>query len=608
MGKISILSQVVADKIAAGEVVERPASVVKELVENSLDAEATSINIDVEEAGRKSIRVSDDGLGMGREDARLSVQRHATSKISTEADLFRISSLGFRGEALASIASVSRFELVTCERGAVGGVRIKISGGNVGKVEDAPSAPGTAVTVNDLFYNTPARLKFLKRPSTELNHITEFVIRIALSHPQVRFSLTHNRGEIFTLGRASDMSARIMDTLGSGAAEAMREISYSSSNASVKGWAASSTLTKPSSNAFYTYVNGRFIRDRTVNHAILEGYNTITPKGRYPLCVIFIEVDPENVDVNVHPTKAEVRFKNASSIHEAVRRAIREAFQEGPPTAAVYHSPERRPQHTEASAKQDVKRALNSYIERNPATQADAQAYHKPLDGKAGPERIEQDSFPSESIESAPKPEQGEIGITGGHFGSMRPIGQVKSTYILCESGEGLILIDQHAAHERTVFDRLKKEINARKVQVQLMLLPETLELTASETGQMEKHIEAIKSLGFDLEPFGRNAFVVRGVPAILTGANVRDMVMDVLDGFSSSESGTAGLDDRIDDVLARLACHAVVRANREMSMSEIKALLDSLDRTDMPHTCPHGRPISAKVTIEEIEKMFHRR
>lgn len=607
--RIRVLPERLANKIAAGEVVERPASVVKELVENAIDAGAQVVRVEAEAGGRRLIRVTDDGSGMTPDDALLALERHATSKIATDEDLFAIHTLGFRGEALPSIASVSRFELLTRAHDRDEGVRIRVEGGSLEAVEPAGCAPGTVVTVRNLFFNVPARQKFLRSQTTELGHITDVVSRIALAHPSVHFQLLHDGHEVIETPPSRDRSGRIADSLGMTTLERMREVRLDiDADHHIHGFASLPDLNRSSSAHIYTYVNGRFIRDRMTNHAIIEAYRGFLPKERYPVVVLFIETPPSEVDVNVHPTKAEVRFREGQRIHDLIRQAVMSAFERKPAqdqagvgieryAPAPHHHEERHPQET-------VRQALLKAVENfeanppSPATQSDF--FNRPSAKATSP--LKNDLRPARSpITPVTEPR------IEGYFSSLGILGQLRNTYVVCQSPEGLTLIDQHAAHERTAFERLKRDYASRRIQRQSLLFPETLELGIKEAREMNRFLEIIASLGFEIEAFGGKSFLVRALPAILSSAEPKALLLDLLETLSEMRT-TDSLTDRLDAVFARLSCHGVVRAGRSLSIEEMQALLKSLDEADFPLTCPHGRPICVRISYEELERMFGRR
>ncbi len=586
---IRVLPESLANKIAAGEVVERPASVVKELVENSIDAGAGVVRVEIEVGGRKLIRVTDDGSGMTSDDALLAIERHATSKISTEEDLFEVHTLGFRGEALPSIAAVSRFELLSRPPDRDEGVRVRMEGPKVMDVEPAGCAPGTVVTVRDLFFNVPARKKFLRSKTTELSNISDVVSRISVAHPDVHFQLSHGGREVIEAPPAGDLSGRLADAFGASVLGSMVEVkARGSAGIKLHGMVSLPEFSRSNASHMYFYVNRRPVRDRMISHALIEAYRNILPKGRYPVVVLFIEIDPGEVDVNVHPTKSEVKFQNAGAIHEAVRSAVLDAF-----SRKKFQSAPQTPLSS-ADREERIMTALSRSVEFHSEKDSRERERDRPA---SEPEPLRKTS-PIKPVTS-PRP--------WGYFSELKVLGQLRATFTVCQSPEGLLLIDQHAAHERIAFERLRKEYGHNRVQKQALLFPETIELSLKESSEMERHVETFNKLGFDIEPFGERSWRVISQPAVLTSSDVRALVMDTLETLSSS-GGADPLKDHLDNIFARMACHAVVRANRNLTDEEMNALLVSLDNADYPLTCPHGRPICVHITFDELEKLFGRK
>ncbi len=562
---IRILPELLSNKIAAGEVVERPASVVKELLENALDAGASRMIIEIEQGGRMLIRVSDNGIGMSRDDALLSIERYATSKIVNEQDLFSIQTLGFRGEALPSIASVCKFCLETCCAGSETGIQILIEGGTLKNVSDIGAPVGTQITAGQLFFNTPARRKFLKSISTEMGHIADTVANIALSRPDAGFKLFHN-GKLIKNWAASEPAQRIEDVLGHDLREALVEIRAEYHGVSVSGMIAAPRIARTTSGGIYIYVNGRCVRNRMILHALSEGYSGRLIKGQFPTAVVFIALDPELVDVNVHPAKSEVRFAVPDNIHEALRQAV----------SAALH-------------------------------QADRPKWEAAQPVRETPQLSE----PLLSFLTPPLPQKQEethlwkTGQDSHLFSNLRIIGQVRATYILCESEDGLILIDQHAAHERILFEKLKKSSSFQKT-AQKLLIPETIELNYSQIAIMEKLIPELNSAGFEIEPFGKNTVVISSLPAFLKTEEIKPLMIEMIEKMIE-----VGVKSDIQFVkeqcLMLIACHGAIRANQILSTEEIRALLSEMDQCDNPSHCPHGRPSWIQWTTRFLEKSFGR-
>ena len=591
--RIKILPEALTNKIAAGEVVERPASVVKELVENSLDAGCSEVVVEIESGGKRLIKVTDDGCGMSREDALLSFERHATSKIMTDNDLFSLSTLGFRGEALPSIASVSRFILETRERGRIEGNEIYAEGGRIKEVKACGMAEGTTISVRNLFFNTPARLKFMKSSETEAGHVGDLMTRLALSRPEVRFAYSNDGKTVFRAA-GSDLRERIATLLGRSLAADLFPLRLDGECADITGFAAKPDCSRSSASHLYTYINGRFIRDRVVQHAILQAYRSLLERGRYPVVVLFIEVRPGDVDINVHPTKHEVRFREQGRVHDAIVAAIGNVLRETPwarcvPTVTIPRASEQKLSVSDRKV-EEVRELLETYRPTPPR----------------------QKSFTSENTgdEIASKaerfPEQVQNEVRQSYFVSLTVIGQYQGQYVLCQDGADLVIIDQHAAHERIVFEKLKKEFGADGVESQTLLFPETMELSFKEAVAVGKNEHKIRQLGFWMENFGGCTWVVNAVPRLLEKGNYIRVLRDVIEELQDLGKSSI-FDQALEAILARIACHSVIRGGQQLTSQEIKSLFVQLDASDFSGNCPHGRPVFRKLTLSEIEKMFRR-
>ena len=640
MSKIKILPEILSNKIAAGEVVERPASVVKELVENALDAGSSRIIVDISQGGRSLIRVSDNGIGMSHDDALLALERYATSKIYQDQDLFAIQTLGFRGEALPSIASVSRFNLITRDQSAAAGTEIMVDGGRIKNVAEVGAPPGTMVTVRQLFFNTPARRKFLKTVATELGHIADRIASIALGHPGVQFRLTHNDKIVKNWPKTTAAIDRVVDVLGKDFKNDLHAINSQTNGISVDGWISSPRTTRRTSRAIYMYVNGRFVRDRVGQHALLEGYSQRLVKGRFPVAVIFIRVPFDEVDVNVHPTKNEVRFARQRDVHEAVRqtvaqtldevdrpawgptaassdsgfsaadRAKKKEFGSGPSTSSDEANAEVGEEKMEfGSGPSTSSDEANAEFGRN---KADVHArFESPYDDKASGSRLLDESAirnPQPVIRTShPAPRSTQASIwQKKRFGDMRVIGQLHNTYIVCEAEAGLILIDQHAAHERILFEMFSARSADRKQAVQRLLVPETIELGFREAGALAKILLDLTQLGLEIEPFGGNTFVVKAVPLLLAERDVKPLIVDIVEKIVEIGS-CPGLAQTLDQCRMIMACHGAIRAHQALSEKQIKGLLSQLDDCQNPSHCPHGRPTWLRWELRALEKSFQR-
>lgn len=574
---VALLPDVLANQIAAGEVVERPASVVKELVENALDADASRVYVDVEEGGKRLVRVVDDGHGMSRADAILALERHATSKVRTAADLTAIGTLGFRGEALPSIASVSHFRLITRTSEDDAATEIDVVRGVVGGVRDAGSPVGTRIEVRDLFENVPARLKFLKRTATEMSHIGGYITASALGYPHVHFRLSHNGRTSQDLPPAPSLKHRIHQVLGGRVTDHLWEV-WLDEPIQIRGFISEPTFTRTNQGGIHTFVNGRAVKDRVINHAIVSSYGNLLERGRYPYAVIYVHVPPDTVDVNVHPAKAEVRFLGRGQVHEAIVGACRTSLASTPwvERGTPFYAPTR---PGTAGSGSVLREAPSTYP-------ASAEG-----DGLASPELAVDETTPS----GRPR-----------FFSRMKVLGQADKTYLVCEGSEGLHVIDQHAAHERVGYERIKAGYCSSRLAQQQLLLPLQLDLTARESAAAQEHQEVVARLGFDIEPFGGSTWQVMAVPALLAKSNLERLIRDVV--AELAELGTATLAEaRLDLLFSTMACHSVIRAGDALNQSEIRALLESMDDAELGANCPHGRPVSVTIPFSDLARRLHR-
>ena len=603
MGIINLLPENLINQIAAGEVVERPASVVKELIENSIDAGATEMIVDIEDGGRKLIRVTDNGCGMSREDALLSLQRHATSKISNVTDLFNISTLGFRGEALPSIASVSRLKLTTVPKGSISGTSIQIDGGKEVEVKEFGGAVGTTIEVRDLFFNTPARLKFMKSTTTELSHITETITRMAISYPSIRFIYNHNGSPIYNLPSSKDLLSRVCGMIKE-EEKSFLPVSLNS-KINVSGYVSGPDINRPTQKSIYIFVNGRFVRDRVILHALMDASRTVMEKDRYPLAFLFLDVPPSDVDVNVHPAKSEVRFKKTDEIHRAVYAAVSEALKGWTEKKTSGQWPVVSGQRNEfqtpdSNYQERVMEAIGRYAASN-SSEFGVGRWEIKEDEKLRSYEVEKDhrpaSHPLNLLTSEYK----------GFFSSLNVLGRVGGTYIVCSTGNDLCLIDQHAAHERIAFERLKKTYGDSRPESQTLLIPEVVDLPQSEGMLIREHLEVLSRAGLEVEHFGRDTFIIKSVPTALSNKNIRGLVRDIADELAHA-GRTKSIDELMERLFSRMACHSAVEGGDYMDPREIAALLRDLDSIDFSSNCPHGRPVFVMLSQVEIEKMFGRR
>ncbi len=618
-GRVRVLPPEVADKIAAGEVVERPASVVKELVENSLDAGARQIRIELEDAGIGLIAVVDDGEGMTADDAVRAFARHATSKVACVDDLFHITTLGFRGEALASIAAVSTTTMITRRHGDLGGTQVLVRGGTVVEVRAAGAPAGTRVEVVDLFGNTPARRKFLKAPATEVGHVSELVTRTALAFPHVSFLLRHGSRTLLDYAAVADGAERVAQVYGRERAIAMLPFHGRAAVGSIRGWLSGSHLTLPSARQIFTYVNGRYVRDKLVSHALVAGYSTLLMHGRYPAAVVFIDVPPEDVDVNVHPAKSEVRFRLGGAVHDLITRAVNERLRSQAPPETPRGAPEPTPEAPATASAEQMTIALRPYaplrlVPGRPVEPPISQLVTPAVSTTAPPHVAAEPvvvSMPhaapvGPSATAAVRAATAAAGTPAGFFSTLRVIGQAFEGYLICQSGESLLVIDQHAAHERVTFERLRHAYADGGVTRQRLLVPVVVDVGAQAAPLLSEHLTDLESLGFELDPFGGSTFAVRAVPALLSDGDpavlVRDLAEELTDVGRSRR-----LTEAVEAVLARLACHSAVRVGQSLGAEQIRALLASMDTVDFAGNCPHGRPAFITLPRTDLERLFKR-
>ena len=590
--KIRILPEQLANQIAAGEVVERPASVVKELLENAIDAGASELFIDVEQGGKRLVKVADNGCGMAKEDLFLALERHATSKIASAVDLFALHTLGFRGEALPSIASVSRLRLTSRPADQELGWQLYAEGGTIRQAEALGAATGTVVEVRDLFFNTPGRRKFLRSDETEFGHLADVVMRLALARPDIQLRLTHNGRVHLEAYRHQRLEERAVAMLGRTLAADLLPIEAESGNGELlTGLIGSPALNRSAASHLYTYVNGRFVRDRVIQHAILEAYRTLLEKRRYPVAVLFLDLPPQMVDVNVHPTKHEVRFREQQRVHDFVMGAVRSRLLGEALT--VTGSLEAAIQHTRLpvtvtdpaeTARAGVQEALAAYAARPPAAE--------PVWRSGG--KGEALTFAVMSSATPRLPD------------GWRVIGQYLNSYLVCQAGDDLLLIDQHAAHERIGFEKLRRQLVDGGIARQRLLFPAVIECDHRQAAVVGEHLDDFARLGFELEAFGGRSYTLTALPQLLAGADPERLVLDMAEELAQIGRGSS-LDAALDQVLMRLACHAMVRANQPLARPEMETLLAELAAIDFGSHCPHGRPVLRRMGRGEIERLFHR-
>ncbi len=642
MGRIHVLSDQVANQIAAGEVVERPASVVKELLENALDAGATRIRIEVEAGGRKLIRITDNGHGMGRDDALLAFERHATSKLRSSDDLLSIATLGFRGEALPSIASVARVTLDTRAADDEIGTSLEIAGGKLLRVDDAGLPPGTTLAVKDLFFNTPARRKFLRSEQTELGHVAALVTHYALAHPGKHFELHSATQALVTAPAVADAGERLYQIFGRETFDSLlpvaAEIDFSRAGlpepppwkrdedyespepgfVRLSGFVSKPELQKLNRNSVYIFANGRLIRDRLILHALSEAYRNIIPPTSFPVVLLFLELPPQELDVNVHPAKTEVRFRQSAFVHDFVRDSVRTALMKARPAASFFSA-----LHSAPTASESLT------VDVSPLPGLDQPVFHpdQPVmqsEGSIEPGDI--DSFALTQPIVAPSP--GRLGFTGSgmavgyddllaspgetvpaptlnSLATLKPLGQLRDSFILATNEEGLWIVDQHVAHERVLFEKILRERETERVQRQRLLMPVLIELLPEQMVVFASLAAELERNGFEAEPFGPRTLAIKAAPVGLEGRELERMLEEVLS--ADREQQTENADTRATRIAASIACHAAIKVNMPLEPAKIDWLLTELGKTEHPTSCPHGRPIALRYSLKDIQRAFGR-
>ena len=657
MGRIRVLSDQVANQIAAGEVVERPASVVKELLENSLDAGATRIRLEVEGGGRKLIRIVDNGQGMGRDDALLAFERHATSKLRSSDDLLSIATLGFRGEALPSIASVARVTLETRAPEDAVGTSLEIAGGNLLRVDDAGLPAGTTIAVRDLFFNTPARRKFLRSEQTELGHVAALVTHYALAHPTKHFELHTSTQALVMAPAVADAGERLFQIFGRETFESLipvaAEIDFSRAGLPepppwkraedweppepgflrMSGFVSKPELQKLNRNSIYVFANGRLIRDRLVLHALTESYRNIIPPTSFPVVLLFLEMPPQEIDVNVHPAKTEVRFRQGSFVHDFVRDSVRTALMQARPAASFFNALHAAPTAGESlmidvsplpGVEQPVFEPRDAMVsqsegviepgdvagfelrERMVAPSAGrlgfegagmAVGYGDSVNPPVNDETVH--GWGTQSVGEGPQP-------TLNSLASLRPLGQLRDSFILAVNEEGLWIIDQHVAHERVLFEKILREREVERVQRQRLLMPVLVDLLPEQMVTFAEIGEELERNGFEAEPFGPRTLAIKAAPVGLEGKELERMLEEVL-GVTEKSAQVENEDLRRTRIAASIACHAAIKVNMPLEPAKIDWLLRELAKTEHPTNCPHGRPIALRYSLKEIQRAFQR-
>jgi DNA mismatch repair protein MutL len=630
MGRIRILSDHVANKIAAGEVVERPASVLKELLENSLDAGAADIRVEVESGGRRLIRITDDGCGMLRDDALLAFERHATSKLRDADDLLAISTLGFRGEALPSIAAVSRLLLETRSADETTGTTVEIAGGKIFRCDESALPKGTVITVRDLFFNVPARRKFLRTEQTELAHIASLATHYSLAHPDKSFELRHGAATLLSVTPVEHIRDRVYQVFGAQLLEDLVDLGYrervmtlgggdddSGDRAfALRGFVSRPQVQKLNRNSIYLFVNGRLIRDKLLMHALSSAYHNLMPPACYPFALLFLDCDAEEVDVNVHPSKTEVRFRHGTFVHDFVRDTIRTVLMESRPASAI---------PLPVSPQPAAELPYSEFTQR-----IEAERFEPPAPTLVAPlptdAAVSDEDLPVIPISSprppftsaAPRP----LAIPDTHgslhldvdqplqsmhsLTDLRPLGQIHNSFIIAAGKDGLWIIDQHVAHERILFEQVLKQRQSGAVEQQRLLLPVVLEVTASQQLQYARIADELNATGFETEPFGNRTVAVKAAPAGVSNADIERVLFEILE-ISESELRSLSLDDIRRNIAASIACRAAIKVNMKLDQTKMEWLLSALAATDYPMSCPHGRPIALRYSTRDILKGFHR-
>jgi DNA mismatch repair protein MutL len=682
MNKIKILSDNLANQIAAGEVVERPASVIKELVENSIDAGAKRIQVDIELGGRRLMRVSDDGSGMLRDDAILAFERHATSKISLLEDLSAIMTLGFRGEALASIASVAKVELLTKTDEDSAATRVLIEGGKLIDVKDAARNTGTTLSVRDLFFNTPARRKFMRSEATENYHLTSIIQHYALAHPEIAFTLTNNGREVLRVSPAKDLRERAFQIFGANLIESLLPVSGGRDFvAKVSGFVSAPRERRTTRDGQYFFVNQRFVRDKIIAGGLLEGFRSVLPHGVYPVAFLFLDIPLEEIDVNVHPAKTEVRFRRSEAVKEAIAEAIRESLAKVGIVRAEVEREKREETHFQTNENKVVEQTRMEFEITNLEAQIDkplienaqtnvfsfeTQTVHSPSDFVAQnyaentennetdlstENESERELFSTDFEQKATNLEQSKevrptqqsgiwhlesetdqnetanqtsqitnnlppfdsatkvvktAEVTDFSASKIRPIGQLHDSFIIAVDDEGMLLIDQHVAHERILFDKFRKKETERRIESQNLLLPETFDLSPAQSQAFSVVEEELERLGFGLMRLSGRTIAIKSVPTDLPPSEARNLLAEILDTVEAEKRGGAKSTLR-DDIAASLACKAAVKINMKLTQEKMQWLIDRLLTTSSPTTCPHGRPVILRLTMKDIERGFHR-
>ena len=631
MGQIRILPKLLVNKIAAGEVIERPASVVKELLENAVDAGAKRIDVSVEDGGKRLIQVTDDGAGMGKGDISLSFAAHATSKLGSGEDLFAIRTMGFRGEALASIASVSRARIVSRTAQGQGGYEVSVDGGKQAGVKPTAAAVGTTVQVRDLFFNVPARRKFLRGATTEMSHISEQVTRVALAYNQIHFTLSHNGRRSLELTAGDKLRGRIAGLFGEELAQTLIEAKSEERGVKIEALLGPPDMRRTSGKWQYFFLNGRYIRDRFLNHAVREAYRGLIEHSRFPVAFIYLQMAPETVDVNVHPTKIEVRFRDSNTVHSEVLGTIREQFLKSDLSSRM-RIEGAGGQEPDSEQKERLRRAMADFLKASPPRQR-ALAFGQGQSGGRGSSQKMTGAAPEDIREELNRLFEGDrqrtVAEESSADGISAPVGQalrqgagcelagtgpaalgsilqIHKTYLVSETAEGLVIVDQHALHERILYEKLRQRLRAGKVASQQLLVPMPIELNNQQRASLERAKEILERVGIELVDFGPGTVAVQAFPAMLAKADPAAVVEDIIDRLADVPGEVSG-EQLLEPVLASMSCKAAVKAGDTLSDEEMVHLLAEGKSVDLSSNCPHGRPTVLKLNLAELEKQFKR-
>jgi len=615
MHSIRILPESLINKIAAGEVVERPSSVVKELLENSIDAGSDQIFVTIKNGGKDAISVLDNGTGMTIDDAQLAIERHATSKIATTDDLDNINTMGFRGEALAAIAAVSRFEMTTCQNEESGGYQIRVEGGKLTHTAKLGFPKGTRITVDNLFYNTPARQKFMKSANTEYNHIHDLIIRLAMGRPDIQFRLTHNKTVILNIPKGQDFNQRILHCFGSEILSDLIECNYEESYLSFSGLISDPAKSRSSKRWQHTFVNDRYVKCRSLNHGIYSGYRTLLMKNMHPLFFIKVNLSPREIDVNVHPTKIEIRLGNPNLIHTIFSEKIAQILKQ---QTRKIHLGINKPNYDHDTLESPPSPISDGVQSVSTLDREDGK--DRRLNKTTGDKEIEEpaivvktddqlafDATTPPSFTSDIKPSTTVLNDAVWKAGTnFRVIGQFHSKYILAEGENQLVLVDQHAAHERIRFEEIRNQFYSKTLLTHTLLIPIMMELPPQDGLLLEQNQDSWGKLGFIIDHFGGNDYSIKEIPAILKDGDIPQVIREVLDEMA--QFGKSGkLEEFFNEVFERMACHSAIRAAQILTQKEMQSLLDQLTKLDLHVHCPHGRPVFTEISLDELDKRFKR-